>query len=331
MRYRDAGVDIDAGDEAVKRIKRDVRSTFGRNVLTDIGMFGGFYAFDKSGWRSPVLVSSIDGVGTKLKVAFMANRYESIGEDLVNHCVNDILVGGARPLFFLDYIACGKLDPKCVQQIVSGMAKGCRASGCALIGGETAEMPGFYQIGDYDVAGCIVGAVEKSRILVGKRIRKGDTLIGLPSSGLHTNGFSLARKVLFELADYDTEDVIPELGTSLGDALLAVHRNYFPLVHPLLDRFGIRGMSHITGGGLVGNTSRVLPKGRSLKIDWNAWTVPPVFRLIQRLGDVPEDDMRRTFNMGVGYVLIVSPKEADAVMAALRRKKEKPVVVGEVA
>jgi phosphoribosylformylglycinamidine cyclo-ligase len=331
MRYRDAGVDIDAGGEAVKRIKRDVRTTFGRNVLSDLGLFGGFYAFEKSGWRKPVLVSSIDGVGTKLKVAFMANRYESVGEDLVNHCVNDILVGGARPLFFLDYIACGKLDPRCVQQLVSGMARGCRTSGCALIGGETAEMPGFYQIGDYDVAGCIVGAVEKSRILVGKGIRKGDALIGLPSSGLHTNGYSLARKVLFELADYDVEDAIPELGTTLGDALLAVHRNYFPLVHPLLDRFDIRGMSHVTGGGLVGNTVRVLPKGRSLKIDWDAWTVPPVFRLIQRLGDVPEDDMRRTFNMGVGYVLIVAPKEADALLAVLRRKKEKAAVIGEVA
>jgi phosphoribosylformylglycinamidine cyclo-ligase len=331
MRYSDAGVDIDAGDEAVRRIKKGARSTFGPSVLTDLGMFGGFYALRKADFREPVLVSSIDGVGTKLKVAFMANRYESVGEDLVNHCVNDILVGGARPLFFLDYIACGKLDPRCVEQLVAGMVRGCRAAKCALIGGETAEMPGFYQIGDYDVAGCIVGVVEKRRILVGGRIRKGDALIGIPSSGLHTNGFSLARKVLFEISGYDVDDGIPELGGTLGDALLAVHRNYFPLVYPLLDRFDVRGMAHVTGGGIVGNTKRVLPKGRSLRIDWTAWTVPPLFRLIQRLGDVPEEDMRRTFNLGIGYVLVVGAREADSVLSALRRKKEKPVVIGEVA
>jgi len=330
MRYRDAGVDIDAGEEAVVRIKKNVRSTFGPGVLTDIGMFGGFYRLGRTGCRNPVLVSSIDGVGTKLKVAFMMNRYDTVGEDLVNHCVNDILAGGARPLFFLDYVACGKLDPPAVEQLVAGMVRGCRRAGCALIGGETAEMPGFYQPGDYDLAGCIVGMVDQKKIIIGKSIRKGDVCIGLPSTGLHTNGYSLARKVLFETAGLSVDDEMPELGSTVGEALLKVHRNYFPQVHPLLDRFEIRGMSHITGGGIVGNTRRVLPKGRSLAVDWSAWEVPPVFRLIQRLGGVPEEDMRRTFNMGIGYILIVGPKTADRLVSALKRKREKPVIVGEV-
>jgi phosphoribosylformylglycinamidine cyclo-ligase len=330
MRYRDAGVDIDAGEEAVVRIKKNVRSTFGPGVLTDIGMFGGFYRLDRTGFRNPVLVSSIDGVGTKLKVAFMMKRYDTVGEDLVNHCVNDILVGGARPLFFLDYVACGKLDPSAVEQLVAGMVRGCRRAGCALIGGETAEMPGFYQPGDYDLAGCIVGMVDQKKIIIGKSIRKGDVCIGLPSTGLHTNGYSLARKVLFETAGLGVDDAPPELGCSLGEALLRVHRNYFPVVHPLLDRFEVRGMSHITGGGIVGNTRRVLPKGRSLAVDWGAWEIPPIFRLIQRLGGVPDEDMRRTFNLGIGYCLIAGPKTADRLVAALKRKKEKPVIVGEI-
>jgi phosphoribosylformylglycinamidine cyclo-ligase len=330
MRYRDSGVDIDAGEEAVRRIRKRVRTTFGGNVLTDIGLFGGFFALDSSEFSNPVLVSSIDGVGTKLKVAFMANRYDTVGEDLVNHCVNDILVGGARPLFFLDYIACGRLDPSAVDRLVEGMVRGCRESGCALIGGETAEMPGFYRAGDYDVAGCVVGIVEKSKIIMGKSIRKADVLIGLPSTGLHTNGFSLARKVLFEKAGYRVTDKVDDLGTSIGEALLRVHKNYFPIVHSLLDRFEIRGMSHVTGGGIVGNTGRVLPKGRSLKIDWDAWTVPPVFRLIQKLGAVPEEDMRRTFNMGIGFILVVNPGIVDAVLRALKTGKQHPVVMGEV-
>ena len=330
MRYRDAGVDIDTGEETVVRIKKNVRSTFGPGVLTDIGMFGGFYRLGRTGYRNPVLVSSIDGVGTKLKVAFMMKRYDTVGEDLVNHCVNDILVGGARPLFFLDYVACGKLDPSAVEQLVAGMVRGCRLAKCSLIGGETAEMPGFYQPGDYDLAGCIVGMVDQKKIIIGKSIRKGDVCIGLPSTGLHTNGYSLARKVLFETAGLGVDNVIPELGSSLGEALLKVHRNYFPVVHPLLDRFEIRGMSHITGGGIVGNTRRVLPKGRSLAMDWGAWEIPPVFRLIQRLGGVPDEDMRRTFNLGIGYILIVNPKTADKLVSALKRKREKPVIVGEV-
>jgi phosphoribosylformylglycinamidine cyclo-ligase len=330
MRYRDSGVDIDAGEAAVRRIRKNVRTTFGRNVLTDIGMFGGFFALDKSGFSKPVLVSSIDGVGTKLKVAFMADRYDTVGEDLVNHCVNDILVGGARPMFFLDYIACGKLDPSSVGRLVEGMVRGCRKSGCALIGGETAEMPGFYRAGDYDVAGCIVGIVEKSKIIMGKSIRKGDVLIGLPSTGLHTNGYSLARKVLFENAGYKVNDEVADLGTSVGEALLKVHRNYFPVVYPLLDRFKIRGMSHVTGGGIIGNTRRILPAGRSLEIDWNAWIVPPLFRLIQKHGDVPEEDMRRTFNMGIGFILIVANQNADAVISLLKKQRQKPVVMGEV-
>jgi phosphoribosylformylglycinamidine cyclo-ligase len=330
MKYRDAGVDIDAGEEAVARIRKNVRTTFGPSVLTDIGLFGGFYRMDRAGFTNPVLVASIDGVGTKLKIAFMMNRYDTVGEDLVNHCVNDILVGGASPLFFLDYIACGKLDPSAAEQLVAGMVRGCRRAKCALIGGETAEMPGFYRPGDYDVAGCIVGVVDRAKIVMGKSIRKGDVCIGLPSAGLHTNGYSLARKVLFETAKMGVDDAVPELGCSLGEALLSVHRNYFPVVHPLLARFEIRGMSHITGGGLVGNTKRVLPKGRSLSIDWDAWEIPPLFRLIQRLGGVPDEDMRRTFNLGIGYVLIAGPESADRLFGYLKKKREKPVIVGEV-
>ena len=330
IRYKDAGVDIAAGEEAVGRIKDMVRSTFPPGVLTDIGRFGGFFQINLSAYKEPVFVSSIDGVGTKLKVAFLMGKHDTVGEDLVNHCVNDIFVGGAKPLFFLDYIGTGLLKPGIIEELLSGMVRGCRVVGCALVGGEMAEMPGFYQKGEYDVAGCIVGIVEKDRIVDGRTIRKGDVLIGLPSNGLHTNGYSLARKVLFEKEKLTVDSVVETLDRTVGEELLRVHRCYLPVVSPLLDRFGIKGMAHITGGGLVGNTKRVLPEGVALKIDWDAWEVPPIFKLIQEKGNVPEEDMQRTFNLGIGFVLIVEEKNVDSVMGALEGSGEKAVVVGRV-
>jgi phosphoribosylformylglycinamidine cyclo-ligase len=330
IHYKDAGVDIEAGIEAVNRIRGMVRSTFTPGVLTDIGKFGGFFQLDLSAYTEPVLVSSIDGVGTKLKVAFMTGKHDSIGEDLVNHCVNDIFVGGAKPLFFLDYIGTGKLSPSVIEEIIAGMVRGCRNVGCALVGGEMAEMPGFYQKGEYDVAGSIVGVVEKSRIVDGSSIRKGDVLIGLPSNGLHTNGYSLARKVLFENSQYQINTHIDELGTTIGEVLLRVHRCYLPIVKPLLDRFEIKGMSHITGGGIVGNTMRIVPEGLKLKIDWSGWKRPPIFKLIQKSGNVPEEEMRKTFNLGIGYILIVPKIQTEDVLNALESQSEKPVIMGEV-
>ena len=324
--YKSSGVDIDAGEDLIRRIKNPVRSTFTKHVLNDIGMFGAFYRADFKGMRRPVLVSSVDGVGTKLKIAVAMDRHDTVGQDLVNHCVNDILVCGARPLYFMDYYAAGKLSVDVAEKVILGFVKACRENGCALIGGETAEMPGVYEPQDYDLAGTIVGVADQSKILDGKKVRKGDVLIGLRSTGLHTNGFSLARKVLFE--KYLPDQFFDELGASLGDALLAVHRSYFRSVFPLLSKFPIHALSHITGGGIVGNTQRVVPKGRSLKVDWRAWERPAIFQLIQRVGNVPEDDMRRTFNLGIGMIVIVGTTEADKVMRVL--KKEKPVVIGEV-
>ena len=330
MSYKDAGVDISAGEEVVDRIKNMVRSTFSPRVLTDLGKFGGFYAPDLSGYREPVLVSSIDGVGTKLKVAFLMGKHDSVGEDLVNHCVNDIFVGGAKPLFFLDYIGTGLLKPGIIEDLLSGMVRGCKNAGCALVGGEMAEMPGFYQKGEYDVAGCIVGIVEKDRIIDGRSIQKGDVLIGLPSNGLHTNGYSLARKVLLEKAKLKVDTYMDALGRTVGEELLRVHRCYFPSIHPLLERFEIKGMAHITGGGLIGNTKRILPEGLGLDVDWDAWEVPPIFQMIQDLGNVSQEDMRRTFNMGIGFVVIIEEKNVDSVARALGESGEKPVVVGGV-
>ena len=326
--YRTAGVDIDAGEELVRRIKANVRSTFDRNVLADIGMFGAFYRASFGRMKDPVLVSSVDGVGTKLKVAFLANEHGTVGQDLVNHCVNDILVCGARPLFFLDYFATGKLDPAVGEQIVGGFAKACRENGCALIGGETAEMPGMYAAGEYDLAGTIVGVVDRARIVNGRTVCPGDVLVGLPSSGLQTNGYSLARAVLFE--HYRIDSHVPELGSTLGEELLKIHRSYLGLLRPLLSGSAIRAMSHITGGGIEGNTRRVLPAKTALRIDWDAWTRPPIFSLIQRLGAVPEQDMRRTFNLGIGLIMIARPADADSLLRKLRARHERPVVIGEV-
>jgi phosphoribosylformylglycinamidine cyclo-ligase len=328
--YKSAGVNIEAGEQAVLHIKSMVRSTFTSGVLTDIGRFGGFFAIDLARYRKPVLVSSIDGVGTKLKVAFMMNRHDTVGEDLVNHCVNDILVGGAKPLFFMDYIGTGVLNTEDVESLVSGMVRGCKAAGCALIGGEMAEMPGFYQTGEYDVAGSITGIVEYDEIVDGSRIHSGDKLVGLPSTGLHTNGYSLARKVLFEHAGYDANSEVSGIQGSVGENLLAVHRCYLPVVEALPEQLILRGMSHITGGGIEGNTRRILPPGLSLNIQWDAWQVPPIFQLIQETGNVPASDMRRTFNLGIGFIFIVSPDQENLLIQSLVDIGEKPIQVGDV-
>jgi len=329
--YKESGVDIDAGEDLVRRIKKPIRSTFNRNVLADIGMFGAFYRADFKGIKKPVLVSSVDGVGTKLKIAIMMNRHDTIGQDLVNHCVNDILVCGAKPLFFLDYYATGKLSPDVAEQVVLGFVRACKENSCALIGGETAEMPGLYGIEDYDIAGTIVGIVDEKKIFNGRKVRTGDVLIGLPSTGLHTNGYSLARRVL--LKNFALDVRIDELGETLGDALLAVHRSYKQSVYPILtsplSKY-IHGLSHITGGGIEGNTKRIVPNRFTLVIDWNAWERPGIFNVIQHVGEVPEEDMRRTFNLGVGLIFIVERKGVDPVLSALRRKKEKPFVMGEI-
>lgn len=311
--YRDAGVDIDAGEETVRRIKPLVRKTFTPGVLHGIGAFGAFFQPDFSRYQTPVLVSSVDGVGTKLKVAFLAGRHETVGQDLVNHCVNDIAVCGAVPLFFLDYYATGRLDPDVAERVIAGFATACEQNGAALIGGETAEMPGLYDGGEYDLAGTIVGVVERSEILDGAKVQPGDVLLGLPSTGLHTNGYSLARKVLF--AHLGLDDRPDELGgQTVAEALLAVHRSYLHAIRALVDAGLARGFVHVTGGGIPGNTPRVLPDGTTFEVDYDAWPRPGVFRLIQRLGDVPEADMRRTFNLGIGLIAIVA--EADAERAA---------------
>jgi phosphoribosylformylglycinamidine cyclo-ligase len=326
--YKKAGVDIDAGEEVVRRIKSTVRSTFTKNVLTDIGMFGAFYKASFPAMKQPVLVSSVDGVGTKLKIAFMMERYDTVGQDLVNHCVNDIAVCGAVPLYFMDYFATGSLSPDIVEQVINGFAKACRENGCSLIGGETAEMPGFYSKGEFDIAGMIVGAVDQKNIVNGKKIVRGDVLIGLPSTGLHTNGYSLARYVL--IPKFSLKKRIAELEQPLGDALLAVHRSYLAPIQALVKKHLVKGMSHITGGGIVGNTMRIVPEGLSLAVDWNAWERPFLFTLIQQSGDVPEEDMQKAFNNGIGIVFVAAKKDADRVVSTLRAANEKPVVMGEI-
>lgn len=326
--YKDAGVDIKAGEELVRRIKRKVRSTFTPNVLTDIGAFGAFYRADFRGIKNPVLVTSVDGVGTKLKIAFAMNRHSTVGQDLVNHCVNDILVCGAKPLYFLDYFATGKLAPTVAAEVIGGFVRACKENGCSLIGGETAEMPGFYAAGEYDVAGTIVGVVDEPKVIQGRTVKRGDVLVGLPSTGLHTNGYSLARAVLLE--KFELDQFFEESGETLGDTLLRVHRSYFKTIYPILSKYDIKGMAHITGGGIEGNTMRIVPKGLKLSVDWAAWNRPWIFNLIQKVGDVPEADMRRSMNLGIGLVMVLDPVVADRVLAALRRKRERPVVMGEI-
>jgi phosphoribosylformylglycinamidine cyclo-ligase len=329
MRYQDAGVNIDAASRAKARIQKLARQTFNARVLKDVGAFGGFFSLAGLG-RDAVLVASVDGVGTKLKIAFALNRHTTVGMDIVNHCVNDIAVHGAAPLFFLDYLATGKLHPDVVADVVGGMAKACRAVGCALIGGETAEMPGFYPENEYDLAGCIVGAVGRREIIDGSRIRPGDVILALASNGLHTNGYSLARKVLLERHKLNLTKPIKELGRPLGDALLEPHRCYWPILRPLLQAKLLRGIVHITGGGLTDNTPRILPAGCRAEIRLGAWPVPAIFDLIRRLGSVPEADMLRTFNMGVGMALIVAERDTDRVAALLKKQREKFWTIGRI-
>ncbi len=329
MRYRDAGVDIDAANRAKARIKRLARRTFSASVLSDVGAFGGFFSL-KGLPRDAVLVSSVDGVGTKLKIAFALDRHSTVGSDLVNHCVNDIAVHGAAPLFFLDYLAVGKLHPEVVAEVVGGLARACRSVDCSLIGGETAEMPGFYPPGEYDLAGCIVGAVSRRRVLDGSRIQPGDVVLGLASLGLHTNGYSLARRVLLGDASLPLTARIPDLDRSLGDELLAPHRCYWNLLCPLLEKRLLKGVVHITGGGLTENPPRILPANCAIEIHLGSWTVLPIFELIARLGKVPEDDMLRTFNMGIGMMLVVGEPQLNAVTTTLRRKREKFWTIGRV-
>jgi phosphoribosylformylglycinamidine cyclo-ligase len=327
--YRDAGVDIEAGEEAVRRIKGLVRQTFTPGVLGDLGAFGGLFALERDAYDEPVLVSSIDGVGTKLKVAVRVGRHDTIGEDLVNHCVNDIAVCGARPLFFLDYFSTGTLKPAVVEQVVAGFARACQANGCALIGGETAEMPDLYRPGDYDLAGCIVGVVEKRDLVDGSEIAEGDVLLGLPSTGLHTNGYSLARKVLFDR--YVASDRPEELGgETVSEVLLRVHRSYLDPIQALLAEGAAHGFAHVTGGGLEGNTRRIIPEGLRIEVDWDAWRRPPIFRLIQETGDVPEEDMRRTFNLGIGLVAVVSDAKRERALTVLGALGEPAFPVGRV-
>jgi phosphoribosylformylglycinamidine cyclo-ligase len=328
VRYRDAGVNIDEADRAVASIKKFARATFTSGVLTEIGSFGAMYQL--AGFRKPVLVSSADGVGTKLKVAFATGRHDTVGEDLVNHCVNDIAVQGARPLFFLDYFAVGKLDAAVAADVVSGIARGCRNNECALIGGETAEMPGLYAESEYDLAGFIVGGAERAELLTGKSIRAGDALLALPSTGLHTNGYSLARKLLFDVAGYGPNTVLPEVGVTVADALLAVHRSYLKPIRALMAARLLRGAAHITGGGITDNTPRMLPEGLAAEIDTASWRVPPLFEVLRRIGNVPEDDYRRTLNLGVGMILAVPGRSVARAEAVLRKLGEEPFRIGSV-
>ena len=328
--YRDAGVDIDAANDATARIRRLARETFTRGVMTDIGSFGGMFKADFAGLAEPVLVSSADGVGTKLRAAFLTGVHNTVGYDLVCHCVNDILVQGARPLFFLDYIASGRLVPETVEQVIEGLARGCKEAGCALIGGETAEMPGFYADGEYDIAGFIVGVVDAPQIINGSRIAAGDLLIGLPSVGMHTNGYSLARKLFFDVAGYTVDTYVEALGCRVSEELLKPHRSYLGALGGLIDSGMIKGLAHITGGGLLENIPRILPAGAAVKIKKGSWPVLPVFDLLARIGNVAEAEMYRTFNMGIGMVIIVSPDDRARLVAYLDDRVEKHYDIGSV-
>jgi phosphoribosylformylglycinamidine cyclo-ligase len=330
LSYRDAGVDIDAQDEGLRRIKAMLHATRTPGVLADLGAFGGMFRPDLSGLDEPVLVASCDGVGTKLKVAHLAGVHHTIGRDLVNHCVNDILVQGARPLFFLDYLATGKLSPDVMEKIVEGVALGCRQNGCALLGGETAEMPGFYAAGEYDVAGFIVGLVDKAKALTGSAIRVGDILVGLPSAGLHTNGYSLARKIFFEVAGRGVNDRVEGLPVTIGEALLAEHRSYLPQLAGALESGRVRGLAHITGGGLTDNLPRILPEGTRARVVRGSWPIPAVFTAMQGLGGVTDDEMYRTFNMGVGMVCVAAPEKVEALEAHLDSVREPHHRIGAI-
>lgn len=326
--YKSAGVDLKAGEKAVDKIKKLAKTTFNKNVLSDIGHFGGMYELDLSKYKNPVLVSSVDGVGTKLNVAFEMNKHNTIGQDLVNHCVNDIAVCGAEPLYFLDYMAFGKLDPNVAESIVKGFSIACRENNCALIAGETAEMPGLYKETEYDLSGTIVGIVEKEQVINGKEISEGNILIAFPSTGLHTNGYSLARKVLF--SKYSINDKPEGLTKSLGEELLNVHRSYLSLITLLKNNFSIKGFSHITGGGLVSNTNRILPDDLKLEVDWNGWDVPSIFRIIQDVGNIDDEEMRRVFNMGIGLVAVADEGDKEKIFETAKSINEKPILIGKI-
>lgn len=330
MKYSDAGVDIDVADVAMAQIKSHVKSTFNSQVLANFGQFGGLFTLSGLNYQEPVLVASTDGVGTKLKIGLALGDYVSPGMDIVNHCVDDILVQGAKPLFFLDYFATGKLKPDVLEGVVSGIAQACRANGAALLGGETAEMPGIYHQDDFDLAGTIIGIVEKDHIITGSDIQEGDIVLGLKSSGLHTNGYSLARKILLEHAQLNLNTVIEELGTTLGKALVAPHRSYLKPIQDLIPQKIIKGLVHITGGGFQGNIPRILPEGLICNIDLAAWQVPPLFRLMQKLGQVDLMEMLRTFNMGIGLLIMVRPDEAAKVRAHLESHHEEVFSMGSI-
>ena len=326
--YKEAGVDIEAADKALEKIKSHVKKTFNKNVLTNLGSFGACYKFPKNDYDSPVLVSSADGVGTKLKLAFITNNHKTIGQCLINHCVNDILVMGAKPLFFLDYFGTGKLDSQIFEDVVSGLSKACQENNCALIGGETAEMPGFYDDNEYDLCGTIIGAVDQKNLLSNRKVSKGDILIGLPSTGLHTNGYSLARAVL--LNKYSIDEYITEINSTLAEALLAIHKSYLNIVHPILKEDWLVSISHITGGGILGNTKRVLDKNQTIEIDWLSWEWPSIFKLIQKVGNVPEDDMINSFNLGIGMVLIIKSQNIELAKKYLNNLNEPFKIIGKV-
>jgi phosphoribosylformylglycinamidine cyclo-ligase len=330
MKYADAGVNIAVAEEAKQRIRHHASRTFSAAVLGGIGGFGALFALNTKKWKEPVLVSSADGVGTKLKIAMAMGVHSTVGADLVNHCVNDILVHGAEPLFFLDYLAMGKLEPDVVEQLVEGMSRACRKAGCALIGGETAEMPGFYPPGEYDLAGFIVGAVERANLLTGKAVKPGDALIALPSAGLHTNGFSLARKLVFETAGLKPDTYVAEVGNKIGAELLKPHLCYAPALKTILAKHWLSALAHITGGGIPGNLPRVLPSGVKAQIDLESWPVPPIFKYLAKVGKIDQDELLQSFNMGVGVTLVVPPANVKAVEADLKRRREKFFRIGRI-
>ena len=330
LSYRSAGVNIDAGVEAVRGIKDIVNKTFDDRVLQDIGSFGAMYLFDQAGMEEPVLVSSVDSVGTKVKLAFMTNKHDTVGIDIVSHCVNDILVQGARPLFFLDYFGCGVLDPAVVVEVIRGVATGCRYAGCALIGGEMAEMPGIYQPGEYDLVGTIVGVVDRKNIVDGSTVQAGDRIIGLRSSGLHTNGYSLARKVCFEVAGLLCSDEMPGTGRTVGEELLEPHRSYTKLMQLIMRIVKVKGMVHITGGGITDNLPRSIPNGLGAQIDLGAWKAPALFTFLKKAGNIADPEMLRTFNMGMGFLFIVSEEDTEKALDALRQTGEEHALIGKV-
>ncbi len=330
--YAKAGVDIDAQSEALRRVKRLVKGTFNRNVLSDVGSFGGLFRPELAGMKEPVLVASADGVGTKLRVARLAGDYSTVGRDLVNHCVNDILVQGALPLFFLDYVGAGVLEPHAMEQLLTGFAAACKANDCALLGGETAEMPGFYEEGDYELVGFVVGVVDRSKILDGSRVRQNDVVLGLASSGLHTNGYSLARKVFFEDLGLDAGDRIPGSSSkaSVTRQLLAVHRSYRAAIEPVLEHPALHALAHVTGGGLTDNLPRVLPRKTHVQIKVGAWEIPEIFHLLQRYGEIDTEEMFRVFNMGIGMCLVVSPESVGEVLMILKKSGSRAMPIGTV-